>query len=189
MKQLYTIICIFLFISCSSNIHFQQKLKHKEAKLAVLHFSGKGVSRTLRYLAADELTTLLYVDKKYLVIDRSLVNAVVQEFEIENPYFLSKEKLITVSDSLSANVMVLGLIENEKDAGFLEKGENHFTITLRFLDGKSSDVIGMIYEKESSFEPPFKVIPGMLIRMVNGRNFQTYTCKICTETLYPSLRI
>lgn len=167
MKKLYIIICIFLFICCSSNIHFQQKLKRKEAKMAVLHFGGKGVSKTLRYLAADELTTLLYVGKKYSVVDRSLVNAVVQEFEIENPYFLSKEKLITVSDSLSANVIVLGLIENEKDPGVLEKGENHFTITLRFLDGKSSDVMGMIYEKESSFEPPFKVVPGMLVRMVN----------------------
>lgn len=167
MKKLYLIICIFLFISCSSNIHFQQKLKRKEVKMVVLHFSGKGVSRTLRYLAADELTTLLYVNKKYEVVDRSLVNAVAQEFEIENPYFLSKEKLITMSDSLSANVIVLGSIENEKDPGVLEKGENHFKITLRFLDGKSSDVIGMIYEKESSFEPPFKVVPGMLVRMVN----------------------
>lgn len=167
MKKLYIIICILHFISCSSNIHFQQKLKRKETKMAVLHFSGKGVSKTLRYLAADELTTLLYVDKKYSVVDRSLVNAVAHEFEIENPYFLSRETLITISDSLSANVIVLGLIENEKDPGILEKGENHLKIILRFLDGNSSDVMGMIYEKESSIEPPFKVVPSMLVRMIN----------------------
>ena len=112
------------------------------------------------------MTTLIYVEKKIPVIDRSRVNFILKELEIENPYFLSRNDLTTIADSLGANVIILGMMNRETESPDPEKSVNYLNITLRFLDAESGEVIGIIYEKDTTGEPPFKVIPVMLENIV-----------------------
>ena len=166
MKRLIGFLCILIFLNCATNHYFSRKLKKSKTVIAVLPFTGKGMSKTLGYLAADELTTLIYIEKKIPVVDRSRVNFILKELEIENPYFLSRDNLTTIADSLGANVIILGMMNRENESPDPEKSVNYLNITLRFLDAESGEVIGIIYEKDTTGEPPFKVIPVMLENIV-----------------------
>jgi hypothetical protein len=169
MKKLIIPIVVFVLgiCSCSQNIHFQKKINKKKDSIAVLPFSGTGISQNEKYLAADELTTFLFLDKKIPVIDRSQINSFIKTLQIENPYVVSKEQLIHLADTLNATVLVLGLIEKKSIQNELEDSITAISITLRFLDGQSGEVRGIIYEQEKSELPRFEIIRDMLRSMVN----------------------
>jgi hypothetical protein len=141
MKTLIFFVSIALFISCYSGNQLKRLMQQENSRVAVFPFSGSGISREIRYLAADEWSACLFIGHHIPVVDRSQVNAAVRYAEIENTYFLSHRKLMEVSDSLNANLGVLGSITYFSSPG---NSRNYLSISIRFLEIETGNILCMI---------------------------------------------
>jgi hypothetical protein len=151
---------------CSGNSYLKIPIKSKNAIIAVLPFSGVGVSQNTKHLLADELTNFIFIDKKIPVVDRSQVNFLLNQTGIDNPYSISKQQIIQISDSLDATIIALGFISKKSILRELENSLNSITITVRFLDGKSATVMGIIHGSQKLEEVQFDIIRNMLREMI-----------------------
>ena len=167
MKQMIIqLFMILMCLNCSSNIRLRNNLEKKEHIIAVVPFTGKGVNKNLCYSAADELTRLLFIEKNINVIARSRVNAAMAELKIENPYYFSTADLKMFSDTLDASIICVGQINSYA----LRQGENkpiyYLSITLSFIDGRDTNVIGIIYDQIISSDSYDVLIPKILKKMI-----------------------
>jgi hypothetical protein len=151
---------------CSSNYYLKTRLNSKNTTIAVMPFSGVGISQSTKFLLADELTNFIFIDKKISVIDRSQVNFLINQAGIENPYSISKNKIIQISDSLKANVIALGFISKKSVLRDLENSLYSINITVRLLDGKSAAVIGIINNSQTVKQVQFDLFKNMLREIV-----------------------
>ncbi|MCK4892464.1 MAG: hypothetical protein KAT07_00785 [Calditrichia bacterium] len=165
-QMIILLLTIILWLNCSSNIRLHQNLKKKEHVLAIVPFTGKGVNKNWCYSAADELTRLLFIEKNINVIDRSRINSALVELKIENPYYFSSEEMRTFSDTLDATIICLGRIYNHVQHKERNEPINHLSITLSFVDGRNTKVIGMIYDHIISSDSYDEIIPRILKKMV-----------------------
>jgi hypothetical protein len=154
MKTMYLILIGIIFFSCSPTLIFERKkaVDKNEIITAVLPFNvrGNNVSGRLGNLAADELTTALFIRKNIPIIDRSQVNHMLIQQQVNNPDVMSRQKLINLADSLRAAIVVLGFIENDSDILNPENHKNKLTITVRFLSGKTGEILKIIRERSES---------------------------------------
>jgi len=151
---------------CSSNYYLKTRLNSKNTTIAVMPFSGIGVSQSTKFLLADELTNYIFIDKKISVIDRSQVNFILHQAGIKNPYSISKNQIIQISDSLKANVIALGFISKKSVLRELENSLYSISITVRLLDGKSAAVIGIIHNSQIVEQVQFDSVKNMLREIV-----------------------
>ncbi len=170
MKNYIIFVAIILIMNCSPSRYLQGNLfKDKEkVTVAVLPFSGSGdhITERIKFLAADELTTFLYVKKEIPVIDRSRVNYVLAKMNIDNTYLLSGEELVQISDTLCASIIVLGSIVNDSRDVEIESEKKRIIITLRFLNGQTGEVIGMLYKRRTSKKDIAEVVRSVLKKIV-----------------------
>ena len=167
MKQMiFPLFIILICLNCSSNIRLNSNLEKKEHIVAVFPFTGKGVNKNWCYSAADELTRILFIEKNINVIARSRVNAAMADLKIENPYYFSSSDLKIFSDTLDATIICLGRIYSS----VLHLGEkesiNQVSITLSFIDGRNTNVIGIIYDQIISSDSYDVLIPRILKKMI-----------------------
>jgi len=168
MKKLIFILIALLLAQCVPFRGSGSKLPKENLKIAVLPFTARGpaVSQRTGHIAADKLTTLLFMEKKMPVVDRSQVNYILHERQIENVYFLSGEDLAEIADTLKASVIVLGLIENRTKQKEFETPENTLAITLRFLDGKTGEILEMANGTKKDKKPPEEMIETILSELI-----------------------
>jgi hypothetical protein len=166
MKLYFTAVLLTLFCMCSSNSYFSTRINSYDTVIAVLPFSGVGVSQTTKNLLADELNNIIYVEKKIQVIDRSHVNFLIHQEGISNPYSISSSQIIKISDSLQASVVVLGFISKKSYWDNLQNQFHQVTITVRFLEGSSARVMGIMTKSHRMEEFQIESIQRILKKMV-----------------------
>lgn len=168
MKYLLILLGAVLLFQCGS---FREKgigLPQEELRIAVLPFTtqGPGLSEWAGHIAADRLTTYLYINKRIPVIDRSQVSYALNSMKLENLYYLSQADLQALAKKLNATVIVLGVLENRAQQRTLDDQKNKLTITLRFLDGKSGDISQILYQTKTDQNPPQQMIDEVLAALV-----------------------
>ncbi len=161
------VILMILMNQCAQERFWTGGKNGEKLKIAVLHFAGKGINRDMKYLAADYLSSQFYLHKKIPIVDRSQVNEIARVFNIENPYFLSKQQLCSLADTLDSDIMVLGNIIFSPDQTELDKTSGWLGITLRFLDGTSGDVLFILYRNVYIPAPSYNQIRRILDEMVS----------------------
>ena len=156
-----------LAISCGITGRTGQ-LPKEDLKIAVLPFTarGPGMSQRTGLIAADRITTYLFVKKRIQVADRSQVNFVLHDHGLENMYFLSRTQLSAVADTLNASVILLGMIENSTEQADLLMPENRINVTLRFLDGKTGRILKIYYGTQKTRRSPELVLDEILQKAV-----------------------
>jgi hypothetical protein len=159
MRTIILVSWITLFISCTSGSQLKKLIREENSRVAVLPFSGSGISREIKYLAADEWSARLFIGHHIPVVDRSQVNAAVRFADIENTYFLSHRELITVSDSLKANLVVLGSLTYFSSPG---DSRNYLSITIRFLAVRSGKILHMVRKAKQVEDCSFETISNFL---------------------------
>ncbi len=158
MKTILLVILLALNMTCSSANLFQKIIRQENSRVAILPFSGKGISRDMKYLAADEWSDKLFVLRNIPVVDRSQVNSIIRTLGIENTYFLSRRQLSAMSDSLEANIIALGSIIYFSHHTEPDKSHNYLSITLRFLEGHSGRILFMIQKAAPVRDCSFQTI-------------------------------
>ncbi|MCK5454869.1 MAG: hypothetical protein KAJ16_10925, partial [Calditrichia bacterium] len=93
-------------------------------------------------------------------------NSALVELKIENTYYFSSEEMRTFSDKLDAKIICLGRIYNHVQHKEKNEPINHLSITLSFVDGRNTKVIGMIYDHIISSDSYDEIIPRILKKMV-----------------------
>jgi hypothetical protein len=159
MKTLIFFVSIGLFISCYSGNQLKKLIRQENSRVAVFPFSGSGISREIRYLAADEWSACLFIGHRIPVVDRSQVNAAVRNAGIENTYFLSHRQLLAVSDSLNTNLAVLGSITYFSNPG---DSRNYLSISIRFLEVTTGNILRMIRKAGNVENCSFETVSNFL---------------------------
>lgn len=156
MRQLAFIIIALLLWECAGPYRHKLPLPAENLKVVVFPFTtrGPGLSQRSEYIAADMLTVMLYTSKHIPVVDRSIVNDELSRRQVGNPYFLSRQTLKAVADTLQASVVVLGAVENNIIRQRLNATRHTVTVTLRFLDGQTGDILYIDEYSESAGQPP-----------------------------------
>ena len=168
-KTWVVVLCALSLMRCNFLAGTPSTLPPGPHKLMVLPFTGRGPGLSLRngHIAADRLTAYLYMHRHYPVVDRSQVNDLLQQAGKANVYFLSRASLCALADTLDASVVVLGLIENQP----AEVGGQHplhrLVITLRFLDGRTGEILHIVQRRAESRAPLTQVIDDMLRALVD----------------------
>lgn len=168
-KMWVVVLCALSLLRCGFVAGTTSKLPPGPHKLLVLPFTGRGPGLSLRsgHGAADQLTAYLFMQGNFPVVDRSQVNDMLQQVEKENVYFLSRASLCALADTLGASVVVLGLIENQP----AEAGRRHplhrLTVTLRFLDGRTGEILHIAQRRAESRAPPAQIIDDLLRALVD----------------------
>ncbi|NIR65873.1 MAG: hypothetical protein GWO08_14850 [Gammaproteobacteria bacterium] len=169
MKKITLLVCLALLLQNCALFRSPPKLPEKNIKVVVLPFTTRGpnVSNRTGYIAADKLTSFLFVKKKMRVVDRSLVNHTLNRKSIDNVYFLSQQELVEIADTLNASVVVLGLLENRTLQQDMFASQNIITVTLRFLAGDSGETLQIVYETQKTDLKPLLVLDEFLETMVD----------------------
>ncbi|RMD47928.1 MAG: hypothetical protein D6830_07915 [Ignavibacteria bacterium] len=157
---IFMLISTLLLLQHCSSLHSYSITFHNPPKIAVLPFTarGAGMSQRIGHIAADKLTTLLFMHQQAQIVDRSIVNYELHRIGVENVYFLSREQLTSLADTLHASLIVLGLIENQSKSQNIPGGKNVIAITLRFLNGKTGEVKYLVYQRMESNLSPLEIL-------------------------------
>ena len=168
MKKLVIIISMLGLLCCSPFHQVQPFYSVETVKMAILPFTGRGagISQRSGHIAADRLTTYLYLKKQISVVDRSQVSHVLHHLGIKNTYFLGKKELIEIADTLDASIVVLGLLENEAKQAHWKTPVNTLTVTLRFLDGKTGEILHILHKRDQVKSEPDSFADTLLKTMV-----------------------
>lgn len=134
------------------------------SRIAVLPFTvrGAGISTKTGYIAADKLTTHLYLKRKLAVVDRSQVNDILRKVDVKNVYYLSKEQLNLLSDTLQAGTVVLGMIDSEAISDNVLSPRQQISLTLRFLDGQTGEILKILHSSRKTRTVNLPLIDKML---------------------------
>ncbi len=161
MRIIITVLISCILLGCSVVFKQAPLLPRENLKVAVLPFTARGpaLSGSVGHIAADELTTLLFTDKQIPIVDRSQVNYCLEMDGINNAYFLSRQQLAQIADSLTASVVVLGLIENRPRASELTHNRSVVAITLRFLNAENGEVLTIVHQEKAGKVPQAMVQP------------------------------
>lgn len=156
-----------LFIQCAGNQTLAEK---KIERVAVLPFTarGAGISARVGYVAADQLTTYLFSEKQMTVVDRSQINACLNQAGINNLYFLGRNDLLALADTLDADCIVMGIIDSERllNENLWKQRRGRISITLRFLEGESGEVRKIVRESRKFEHSPTENIDQILREIV-----------------------
>ncbi|MAT40477.1 MAG: hypothetical protein CL946_12845 [Ectothiorhodospiraceae bacterium] len=114
-------------------------------QVAVLPFTarGTGLSERHGYLAADRLTTLLFIQSGIAVVDRSLVNHELHEMKITTSYYIGATDIRNLGRALGANLLVLGFLDIVPTDKAMSAGPI-LAVTLRFVECRSGRVVNII---------------------------------------------
>lgn len=164
------VLCALGMMRCSFFAAAPSPLPPGAHKMLVLPFTGRGPGLSVRsgHSAADQLTAYLFMRGHLPVVDRSQVNDMLQQQEQENVYFLSRASLCALADTLGASVVVLGLIENQPLAAGWQPPRQRLSITLRFLDGRTGEVLHISQRRAESRAPLAQIIDDVLRALVDA---------------------
>ncbi len=171
------LLCIVLFLfRCYSNTFFIEKslIYNKESRIAVLPFvvRGGGMSKDFGHILADELSHTLFLKKGVSVVDRSQVNKALVILKITNPYYLSRNELRMVSDTLKASTIVMGIVDNFNQQGTILSRDFRsvpiITLTIKYLDGKTGNLIGIQVESRKGELSPIMVCREIITKLVDN---------------------
>lgn len=158
-----------LLMHCTGN---QSLATNKIERVAVLPFTarGAGISARTGHVAADQLTSFLFSEKNMAVVDRSQVNASLNQAGINNLYFLGKNALLALADSLNADCIVMGIIDSERllNKDLSERHRGRLSITLRLLEGESGEIRNIVQESQNFEHSPAEKMNAIL-REIVGR--------------------
>ncbi len=157
------LMSVAFFMQCAGS---QSLVTKKIERVAVLPFTvrGAGISARVGHVAADQLTTYLFSEKQMAVVDRSQINACLNQAGINNLYFLGKNELLALADTLNADCIVMGIIDSERllNKDLWEQRRGRTVITLRFLEGESGEVRNIVRESRKFEHSPTEKIERML---------------------------
>ncbi len=114
--------------------------------IAVLNFTRQSSSTVsdLGKIAADKLTDALFLERKFNVIDRAVVNDVLISMDIKTTELLSVEQIQSLGEKLGANYLIVGRIQYFTPKEFLEAdAEKELYVSFRILSVISGEVIGI----------------------------------------------
>lgn len=152
LKQLISIlsICsIFLLPGCfivSTTPEVLIKTEFTGDGIAVLNFTRQSSSSIsdLGKLAADKLTDALFLEGKYKVIDRSVVNEALISLDIKTTELLSREDILRLGEITNANYLVLGRVQYFTKQEFLYAGaDKELYISFRIIAVSTGEVVGI----------------------------------------------
>lgn len=141
--------------------------------IAVLNFSvtGSFIESKIGKHAADRLTDALFMKNNLRIIDRSQVNNVLIEMDINSPETLSKEELNILGKKLNANYIILGRIVQTNDKEFItSKSKMGLFISFRIISILDLEVVGMASYKTRYKENLFKEIDKAMIELSKKMN-------------------
>ncbi len=163
-------ICLIpglLFMECAGN---QSLTENRIEKVAVLPFTarGAGISARTGHVAADQLTSYLFREREMAVIDRSQVNASLHQAGINNLYFLGKNQLLALADSLDADCVIMGIIDSKSllNSDLWAGRRGSLSITLRLLEGKSGEVRNIVQASRKFQQSPAEKIEIILQELI-----------------------
>ena len=120
--------------------------KEKNPRCAILPMTvrGPGLSQGLGHMVADRLTASLFHRGQLRLVDRSLVNSALLSEDIQNPYYLNEQQIAHLSDTLKADLLLLGIVEHHRrlDRIMLDRGD--LMVTLRLLKGKDGELVKLV---------------------------------------------
>lgn len=147
----YFILIISLFlVSCLPKKAYRlgedsELIPHK-SKIAVLDFeySGNFVSAMTAKLATEKLTTNLYLNRNFQVIDRSIVAKALEKYEDSKKGRYSAMEIKTLGKELQATHLVLGRLHSFGSIeNTFDNQDKIIELTIRILAANSSEVIGI----------------------------------------------
>lgn len=168
-KTWMVVLCALCLMRCGFFAGTSAKLPPGPHKMLVLPFTGRGPGLSLRsgHRAADQLTAYLFMHRQFPVVDRSLVNDMLQQVEKENVYFFSRASLCALADTLGASVVVLGLVENQPAEAGWRHPRQRLTVTLRFLDGRTGEILHIAQRCAEGRAPPAQIMDDLLRALVD----------------------
>ena len=170
LKKMLSGALLILTLGCASVFKQKPLLPRDNLKVAVLPLTARGpaISAGLGHVTADRLTTLLFRDRKIPVVDRSQVNDCLETADIDNVYFLSRDQLTQIADTLTASVVVLGLIENSPPGPAVSQERATVGITLRFIDAKNGEVLTILHAEKEGKSAVQAIVRPLLAELVKG---------------------
>jgi curli biogenesis system outer membrane secretion channel CsgG len=162
--------------SCSSAFfagenYARMSEKPSAAKIAVLDFEQEGFleGEKLGRFAADELTTALFLKKKFDVADRSQVRAQLAAKSLAIAA-LRADEITALGQALDSDYLLLGKINrlNAHDFNPEKDQDLYLQITLRIISCGDGAVMGMVSRRESSRAEPREFVSDMLHRMAGA---------------------
>jgi curli biogenesis system outer membrane secretion channel CsgG len=136
--------------------------------LAVLDFEQEGYLKGEKIggFAADELTTALFVGRSHKVADRSLVRMKEQETGFTQAA-VAVQDVRDLAAALGADFLVFGKITdlNAADADPQGTGKTTMEVTIRVLDARNAEVVGMAVKRVSKKGPVREIVRDMIYRM------------------------
>ncbi len=146
-------------------------LKQKTHRVAVLGFESTGFlgSEKLGTYCANEASKRLFLQKKALVIDRSVVLAAAVSQGITSLSSLSHVQLRELSKALDIDTIILGEIRNiNRDLLQFDQPKFHLLLTIRLIDPQSGGIIGMVSHEQKGAGKPEEMISQMVRQAVSS---------------------
>ena len=154
MKTIYHGIAIItlIFLSCRApTVLLNSKIKDDKLRVAVLTFSNSGFLSSQKFgkFAADEVARQLFLQKKALVVDRAIVNAVTANIGIASTNVLRQTQIQKIAKTLNVQILITG--EVRKLGSDLEpfNGKNSKLILNFHLIAPDSGIILGVFTEET----------------------------------------
>lgn len=165
MKKIIYILLLIVMTACSSDFTVSTEdpviklnISPKKKKIAVITFNIKGsfISRKLGEYAANRFSEELYYKLNAKTIDRSFVREAEKKLNIEKAKSLNEKKLKELLNELSADIIIVGEIEQLGYREPLSGKYNYLIMNFRALNGKGEiEGIGSIKGKYKGIAEKF----------------------------------
>ncbi len=170
-------IILFLtmaFISCRApTVMLNHEIKDDKLRVAVLTFSNSGFLSRQNFgkFAADEVARQLFLQKKALVVDRAIVNAVAANTGFASSNMLHQNQIQKMAKILDAQILITGEVRNlSLDLATFTNKQSKLVLNFRLIDPGSGIVLGVFTKETQGSVEEEQLIKEMIKNLVKRIN-------------------
>ncbi|MCP4135851.1 MAG: hypothetical protein GY754_33090 [bacterium] len=135
IKFIISISFFFFFLSALHTKSYgetEKKNPSLKKRVAVMDFSVNNIPRSYGRTTRNRIEFTLYQAKRFYILEKDLIEVVVKEKNLGSMQCSDKLCAVRIGQSVSADYIVMGSIDAD---------EQHYTITIRVVDVKSSSIV------------------------------------------------